>query len=55
MSVEALVAQCVGGKPSGKRIYTVGRQWRWGESTRIIGIQFQDQRVMTPLLGRASG
>lgn len=24
MSVEALVAQCVGGKPSGKRIYTVG-------------------------------
>lgn len=42
-----LVAQCVGGRPWGERIYT-------GE-TRIIGIQFQDQGVMTPLLGRASG
>lgn len=26
MSVEALVAHCVGGKPSGKRIYTVGKE-----------------------------
>lgn len=33
-----------------ERIYT-GR----GGGTRIIGIQFQDQKVMTPLLGRASG
>lgn len=37
---------CVGGRPGGKRIYTGGRS---------IGIQFQDQGVMTPLLGRASG
>lgn len=41
------VAQCVGGRPWGKWIYT--------EETRIIGIQFQDQEVMTLLLGRASG
>lgn len=37
----------VGGPGGGKRIYT--------GDTRIIGIQFQDQGLMTPLLGRALG
>lgn len=45
MSVEALVAQCVGGKPSGKRIYTageaaaVGREYQnhWNSISRSEG------------------
>lgn len=46
-------------KPRGEDLHEgAGRRGtkREGEGGgRIIGIQFQDQGVMTPLLGRASG